>query len=114
MSAGVLTNPELPSDPSDCSGPFCCGNNVVALLEPGPIRAASFSPVRLVSWLPGLPVLAFLVRNVFVAAVVPKMAAGCSPEVTLVSVHRPAPPWSEGQKRDRIPNRSPTECSGSV
>lgn len=40
------------------------------------------------SGLPGLPVLAFLIGNVFVAAFVPKMAASGSPEVTLVSVHR--------------------------
>lgn len=38
------------------------------------------------SGLPGFPVLAFLVRKVFVPTFVPKMAAGGSPEVTFVSV----------------------------
>lgn len=64
-----------------------------------PILSVQSAAHRLISWLPGLPVLAFLIRNVFVAAVVPKMAAGCSPEVTFVSVHRATPSWSEDEKR---------------
>lgn len=46
------------------------------------------------SRLPGFPVLAFLVWNVFIAAFVPEMAACCSPEVTLVSVDWPTTPRS--------------------
>lgn len=53
------------------------------------------------SGLPGFPVLAFLVWNVFVAALVPEMAAGCSPEVTLVSVDRAASPRA-GQRGGEV------------
>lgn len=64
---------------------------------------------RLISRLRGLPVLSFLIRNVFVAAVVPEIAAGCSPEITLISIHRATPSWSEDEKRikDRKP---PSYC----
>lgn len=53
------------------------------------------------SGLPGFPVLAFLVWNVFVAALVPEMAAGCSPEVTLVSVDWAASPRT-GQRGGKV------------
>lgn len=60
---------------------------------------------RLTSRLPGLSVLAFLIGNVFVATLVPKVTASCSPEVTLISIHRAASSWS-GQRgtshRERI------------
>lgn len=54
------------------------------------------------SGLPGFPVLAFLVWNVLIAAFVPKMAAGCPPEVTLVSVDRASAPRS-GQRGGKSP-----------
>lgn len=66
-----------------------------------PILTVQSAAHRLISRLPGLPVLAFLIRNVFVVTVVPKIAASCSPEVTLISVHRAAPSWSEDEKRIR-------------
>lgn len=88
----------------------------VALVEPGPIpslsvQSASHWPI---SGLPGLPVLAFLIRNVFVAAVVPKMAAGCPPEVTLISIHRATPSWSEDTKGCGMPNHSPTVSTWEI
>lgn len=83
----------------DYSGPF----GTVSILSPGNLvqevpapLAQSVHPTflhttgaecRPNSGLPGLPVLAFLIRNVFVATFVPKMAAGGSPEVTLVSIY---------------------------
>lgn len=69
------------------------------------------------SGLPGFPVLAFLVWNVFVAALVPEMAAGCSPEVTLVSVDRAASPRTgqrggKSQVNSRRMDRQPGEGRG--
>lgn len=61
------------------------------------VRSAAHRPISG----PGLFVLAFLVRNVFVVAVVPKVAAGCSPEVALISVHWATPSWSEDEKKDK-------------
>lgn len=65
------------------------------------VLAASLRTAGAESWpssrLPRFPVLAFLVWNVFVATFVPKMAAGCSPEVTLVSVDWATSPRS-GQR----------------
>lgn len=106
-----MLNAALASDPSGCSGPFCCGNYDVAL-EPGPILPVQSAAHRLISRLQGLPILSFLIRNVFVAAVAPKMAAGCSPEVTLVSVHRATPSWSEDVKRIKDPKPSSYRMNG--
>lgn len=65
------------------------------------VLTASLRTAGAESWpssrLPRFPVLAFLVWNVFVATLVPKMAAGRSPEVTLVSVDWATSPRS-GQR----------------
>lgn len=45
-------------------------------------------------------------------AVVPKVAAGCSPEVTLISIHRATPPWAEDRKGYRKSNHRPTAAKG--
>lgn len=47
-------------------------------------------------------------------AVVPKMAAGCSPEVTLISIHRATPSRSEDRKGYRMSNHSPTAAMVNV
>lgn len=76
---------------------------VISVKAPGTrsVLTASLRTAGAESWpssrLPRFPVLAFLVWNVFVATFVPKMAAGCSPEVTLVSVDWATSPWS-GQR----------------
>lgn len=59
------------------------------------LQSTAKAEVEQSSGLPGFPVLAFLVRKVFVPTFVPEMAAGGSPEVTLVSVDWTTSPRTE-------------------